>query len=163
MKDQGSQKAACAQICGGELAPNLIGRVCFFDVPGGTWVEAEICGLPPYSPAGDNGQPIGPHGFHIHAGSNCGSGSATDPFALAGSHWNPDDQPHGNHAGDFPVLFSNQGVAMMHFFTDRFLVSDVIGKTVVIHQSPDDYRTQPSGNSGKRIACGVIRLCCGCR
>ncbi len=47
----------------------------------------------------------------------------------------------------------------MHFFTDRFCVSDVIGKAVIIHQNPDDYRTQPSGNSGKRIGCGVIRPC----
>jgi Cu-Zn family superoxide dismutase len=84
-------------------------------------------------------------------------GDPEDPFMDAGSHWNPDNQPHGNHAGDFPVLFSNNGQAKMKFFTDRFKVRDVIGKTVIIHQSPDDYRTQPSGNSGKRLACGIIR------
>jgi Cu-Zn family superoxide dismutase len=54
-------------------------------------------------------------------------------------------------------------VAIMHFFTDRFSVEDVIDKTVIIHQNPDDYRSQPAGNSGKRLACGVIRLCSGCR
>ena len=67
------------------------------------------------------------------------------------------NQPHGNHAGDFPVLFSNNGVARMCFFTNKFKVADIIGKAVVIHQSPDDYRTQPAGDAGKRLACGVIK------
>ena len=158
-----SCRAACAEMCGSELAPNLTGRVCFFDVQGGTWVEAEICGLPAYRAAGKDGQPIGPHGFHIHEGASCEPAHSADPFTSAGSHWNPTNQPHGNHAGDFPVLFSNHGVAIMHFFTDRFSVEDVIDKTVIIHQNPDDYRSQPAGNSGKRLACGVIRLCSGCR
>jgi len=66
-------------------------------------------------------------------------------------------QPHGNHAGDFPVLFSNAGVARMSFFTNRFHVNDIIGKSVIIHESPDDYRSQPAGNSGKKLACGIIQ------
>jgi Cu-Zn family superoxide dismutase len=156
-------RAACAQVCGGELAPKLRGRVCFFDVPGGTWVEAEVCGLPAYRPATADGQPIGPHGFHIHAEGCCEPDHGVEPFAEAGGHWNPDNQPHGNHAGDFPVLFSNHGTAIMHFFTDRFSVREVIGKSVIIHQNPDDYRSQPSGNSGKRLACGVIRPCNACQ
>lgn len=45
----------------------------------------------------------------------------------------------------------------MNFFTNRFRASDVIGKTIIIHQNPDDYRTQPAGNSGNRLACGVIQ------
>ena len=155
-------RSACARMRGDAVAKNLTGRVCFFDVQGGTWVEAEICGLPPFQPAGADGQPVGPHGFHIHEGADCESAHAADPFASAGGHWNPTKQPHGNHAGDFPVLFSNHGVAIMHFFTDRFSVKDIIGKTVIIHENPDDYRSQPSGNSGKRIACGVIHACEGC-
>ncbi len=74
----------------------------------------------------------------------------------AGGHWNPTNQPHGNHAGDFPVLFSNDGYTRMLFFTNKFTVPQVVGKSVIIHQNPDDYRTQPSGNSGKKLACGVI-------
>ena len=163
MQRQRPCRSACARICGGELAPQLSGRVCFFDVPGGTWIEAEICGLPPYRPAGSDGQPVGPHGFHIHAGDSCEPVHSDDPFSEAGGHWNPDNQPHGNHAGDSPVLFSNHGLALMYFFTDRFSVRDVIGKTVIIHQSPDDYRSQPAGNSGKRLGCGVIRPCNACR
>ena len=153
------RRCACAELCGSRLAPSVRGQVCFFDVQGGTWVEAEVCGLPPYRPAGQDGQPIGPHGFHIHDGNQCDPNTSGEPFATAGAHWNPTNQPHGNHAGDFPVLFSNHGVAIMHFFTDRFQVKDIIGKTILIHQNPDDYRTQPSGNSGKRIGCGVIREC----
>ncbi len=149
---------AYANVKGGPLAPNINGVVYFTDVPGGTRVCAMINGLPRYKPATATTQPIGPHGFHIHQSGNCEVGDPANPFQSAGEHWNPDNQPHGNHAGDFPVLFSNGGRAMMCFFTNRFKVADVIGKSVMIHENPDDYRTQkPAGNAGKRLACGVIR------
>ncbi|MBU5485937.1 superoxide dismutase family protein [Clostridium sp. MSJ-11] len=148
---------AYANVKGGPLAPNINGIVYFIDVPGGTQVCATINGLPKYKPGTAKTQPVGPHGFHLHQFGNCQVGDPKDPFQAAGEHWNPDNQPHGNHAGDFPVLFSNNGRAMMCFFTDRFKVTDVIGKAVIIHENPDDYRTQPAGNAGKRLACGVIR------
>jgi Cu-Zn family superoxide dismutase len=147
---------AIAEIQGGPLAPSISGKVIFKNVPGGTEVFVEIKGLPPYRPAYNNEQPIGPHGFHIHENSSCAVGDPNNPFQAAGGHWNPTHQPHGNHAGDFPVLFSNNGYALMVFFTNKFKVQDVIGKSVIIHQNPDDYRTQPAGNSGKKLACGVI-------
>lgn len=147
---------AVANIKGGALAPNLKGTVIFKAVPGGTEVYTEVFGLPLYKPAEGNKSPIGPHGFHIHAMGKCEPFDEEEPFQAAGSHWNPDNQPHGNHAGDFPVLFSNHGYARMSFFTDKFTVGDIIGKSVIIHENPDDYRSQPAGNSGKRIACGVI-------
>lgn len=147
---------AMATIQGGSLAPNIRGSVLFKPVPGGTEVSVEVFGLPSYKPAEGNNSPIGPHGFHIHGMGSCTPMNSPEPFTGAGEHWNPDNQPHGNHAGDFPVLFSNHGYARMSFFTDRFSVADVIGKTVIIHENPDDYRTQPAGNSGKRLACGVI-------
>lgn len=146
-----------AYIKGGPLAPNLKGIVYFYDVAGGTEVCTYIEGLPPYQPAQGDQAPIGPFGFHIHENDTCAVGDPTDPFMAAGGHWNPDNQPHGNHAGDFPVLFSNDGYARMCFFTNRFKPQDVTGKTIIIHQNPDDYRTQPSGNAGKRLACGIIR------
>ncbi|MBY6271799.1 MAG: superoxide dismutase [Caldibacillus debilis] len=150
-------RAAYAVIKGGPLAPNLRG-ICFFsDLASGTEIFVEVSGLPPYRPASGGRSPVGPHGFHIHDHGNCAVGDPDDPFQGAGSHWNPDNQPHGNHPGDFPVLFSNHGYARMSFFTDRFRVSDIIGKSVIIHENPDDYRTQPAGNAGKRLACGVIR------
>lgn len=149
-------KIASAVIRGGPLAPNIYGRVIFMDVPGGTQVYVDVYGLPEYKPAEGENLPIGPHGFHIHQYGNCTVGDPENPFQAAGDHWNPTNQPHGNHAGDLPVLFSNHGRAFMCFFTDKFKVADVVGKSVIIHQNPDDYRTQPAGASGKRLACGVI-------
>ncbi|MDQ0338857.1 Cu-Zn family superoxide dismutase [Caldalkalibacillus uzonensis] len=147
---------AWADIKGGPLAPNIKGIVTFKSVPGGTNVSVEVSGLPPYRPGGKKHPPIGPHGFHIHEFGTCEIGNPKNPFLEAGQHWNPTRQPHGNHAGDFPVLFSNNGYAKMCFFTNKFKVPQVIGKSVIIHQNPDDYRTQPAGDSGKRLACGVI-------
>ncbi|ACL69564.1 superoxide dismutase family protein [Halothermothrix orenii] len=148
---------ARALVRGGPLAPEIRGEVIFKNVPEGTWVCAEIYGLPPYQPATEERPPIGPHGFHIHGFGNCKVGNPEDPFKAAGGHWNPENQPHGNHAGDFPVLFSNNGYARMCFFTNKFRVKDIIGRSVIIHEYPDDYRSQPAGNSGPRFACGVIR------
>lgn len=148
---------AVANIKGGPLAPGIRGVVIFNSVPGGTWVCVNVAGLPAYRPGEGEKQPVGPHGFHIHELGNCSVGDPKEPFKGAGEHWNPKNQPHGNHAGDFPVLFSNGGIARMCFFTNKFEINEVIGKAVVIHQSPDDYRSQPAGNAGKRLACGVIR------
>ncbi|HEX3044259.1 MAG TPA: superoxide dismutase family protein [Bacillota bacterium] len=145
---------AIAAIQGGPLAPQLDGFVFFEDCPRGTMVTVEVCGLPPYQPGEGNQSPIGPHGFHIHEFGVC-----TGDFSSTGGHWNPTSQPHGNHAGDFPVLFSNHGYSWMSFFTDKFKPMDVVGKAVIIHENPDDYRTQPAGNSGRRLGCGVIRAC----
>jgi len=149
--------AAYAHIVGGPLAPEIRGIVYLRDVPGGTEVYANISGLPPYRPAQGNNPPVGPHGFHIHETGDCSIGDPSNPFQAAGGHWNPTQQPHGNHAGDFPVLFSNHGNAWMIFFTDKFKVKDTLGKAIIIHENPDDYRSQPAGNAGKRLACGIIR------
>lgn len=146
-----------ADIKGGPLAPNISGHIKFIPAAGGTWVWAEIWGLPPYQPAQGGKEPIGPHGFHIHENCNCEIGDPANPFQGAGGHWNPYNQPHGNHAGDFPVLFSNNGYAHLEFFTDKFRPDEVVGRSLIIHQNPDDYRSQPAGNAGKRLACGIIR------
>ncbi|RKD29154.1 superoxide dismutase [Thermohalobacter berrensis] len=148
---------AVAYIRGGPLAPQLRGVVYFRDVPGGAMVYVNVAGLPPYQPASDDEDPIGPHGFHIHEFGNCNVGDPEEPFKDAGEHFNPTNQPHGNHVGDFPVLFSNNGRAIMSFFTNAFKVSDIVGKSIIIHKNPDDYRTQPAGDAGKRLACGIIR------
>lgn len=147
---------AFAKIKGGNLYPDIRGVIFFDESDGGTEVCVEIWGLPPYSPTENNGSPIGTHGFHIHQNGVCEITNPNNPFESAGGHYNPTDQPHGNHAGDFPVLFSNDGYARMRFFTDKFKPNDIVGKSVIIHENPDDFRSQPAGNSGKRIACGVI-------
>ena len=152
-------KMAYAEIVGSPLAPQLHGMVTFRDMAACTEVCVEVSGLPAYKPAQNGQSPIGPHGFHIHEKGLCQVGDPNQPFQSTDGHWNPTNQPHGNHAGDFPVLFSNSGYSKMCFLTNKFHVQDVIGKSVVIHQNPDDYRTQPSGNSGKPLGCGVIMLC----
>lgn len=155
--DYPGRPEAVAVLRGSALEPQISGTTEFYPAPGGTIVKVDVCGLPEYRPAMPGGQPIGPFGFHIHEGGTCGLGDGRDPFAAAGSHYNPQNQPHGNHAGDLPVLFSNHGCAHMTVFTDKFRVKDIVGRTVIIHQNPDDFRTQPAGNSGVRIACGVVK------
>lgn len=108
--------------------------------------------------------PNSAHGFHIHEKGDCSAPDASS----AGAHFNPADQPHGkpdgstHHAGDlFNVDSDAQGNAIVDVRSTGITlgdggVNDVIGKSVVVHENPDDYQTQPSGNSGDRIACGVI-------
>ena len=145
---------AIAYVRGSSLAPEIHGTVKFLKVRDGSWVEAEIFGLPTFSEEMSNSPQVGPFGFHIRESGTFGSVYGDSPFMAAGGHWNPEGEPHGNHPGDFPVLFSNGGTAKMLFFTDRFFPEDVVGRSVMIHQSPDDYKTEK--HSGKRLACGVI-------
>lgn len=149
-------RKAVAYVEGGPIAPDIQGIMIFTDVPGGTEIFAEVYGLPQYTPALGDNAPISPFGFHIHENGTCEVGDEANPFTAAGQHWNPTNQPHGNHAGDFPVLFSNSGYDRIILFTDKFKIPQIIGKTVIIHENPDDYRTQPSGDSGRRLACGII-------
>ena len=90
------------------------------------------------------------HAFHIHDGSSCAPGKE-------GSHYNSTNQPHPQHAGDMPPLLANKGTAFSAFYTDRFYPEDIVGKVVVIHAMPDDFKSQPSGNPGSMIACGEIK------
>ena len=151
---------AVARVQGGPLAPSLSGTVVFRQTPDGVIVTVEVTGLPPYVPGNLAGtppiQPIGPHGFHIHAVGDCTVGDPSAPFGAALGHYKVGTQVHGDHAGDLPVLFSNDGRAKMTVLTDAFDVSDVNGRAVILHKNPDDYRTDPTGAAGPRLACGVI-------
>lgn len=143
---------AKAQISGSPDYPDIHGEVDFFGFDKGVIVAADIDGLP----VGEGDCACKVFGFHIHEGSNC-TGTQQDPFAVTKGHFNPDNCLHPCHAGDMPPLFGNSGRAWMAFLTDRISVEDVIGKTVIIHSNPDDFVTQPSGNSGMKIACGPIK------
>ena len=107
--------------------------------------------------------PAGAHGAHIHQ-----TGLCTPPsFESAGGHWNPTSQQHGKdnpagmHKGDLPnLLVGTDGRGIMEYtvpMTSIAALMDADGAAVVIHAQPDDYRTDPSGSSGARIACGVLR------
>lgn len=148
-----SRPQASARIAGSENYPDLSGTVRFYQTKEGVIVLAEISGLP------HSEQPCRDRifGFHIHEGSGCGGNNKDEPFPDAMSHYNPYDCEHPHHAGDLPPLFGNDGFALCLFLTRRFSVDEVVGKTVIIHDRPDDFTTQPSGSSGTKIACGVIR------
>ena len=151
-------KLAYALLEVGPDYPSVSGMVTFEEITDGVMVCADVQGLPSYRPASGEKGPVGPFGFHIHEKGGCEVGDPNRPFESSGGHWNPTNQPHGNHAGDFPVLTAtNSGRAKMCFITDRFSVGDILGRSVMIHESPDDYRSQPAGDAGKRIACGSIR------
>lgn len=138
---------ARAVVHGGTYAPCLGGTVGFYPWARGTLVKAEMINLPE--------EAAGPFfGFHIHENGCC-----EKDFTCAGGHFNPEGREHPFHAGDLPVLLSNQGYAFLVTYTQRFRPCDVVGRSVVIHQMPDDYRTQPAGDSGERIGCGVILKC----
>lgn len=140
---------AWAAVKGGPDHPRLLGSVKFFQTQAGVLVLAEIWGLP--SPPENSS---GFFGFHIHQGDSC---DPTDHFAATQGHLNPEDLPHPQHMGDLPPLLSHRGYAWSSFLTGRFTVREILGRTVVIHDKPDDFTSQPSGNSGQKIACGVIR------
>ena len=146
------QPQAAAVLTGSGEYLDVYGVVRFYTMKNGTLVYADVSGLPH---ADDRcSQEI--FGFHIHEGVSC-TGNADDPFADAGAHLNKDNCAHPFHTGDMPALFGNGGRAVSVFLTNRFAVDEVIGKAVIVHGSPDDFTTQPGVNSGKKIACGIVR------
>lgn len=145
---QFSYPYAHATITGNADNPLLHGIAHFYPVSfGGVLIETEVYGLPfegipSYSQF---------YGMHIHETGDC-----TLPFDRTGNHYNPGNMLHPGHAGDLPPLLGNTGYAYNVFYTDRFDLTNIIGRSLVIHSAPDDFTTQPSGNSGTKIACGVI-------
>lgn len=140
-----------------QLAPTAgsttSGQVQFVQAGGRVRVQGEVRGL----------KPNAEHGFHVHEKGDCSSPDAMS----AGGHFNPDGRAHGqhgmglHHAGDLPSLRADAaGVARFSFESTTIAVgagsSDVVGKGLIVHRDPDDYRTQPTGNSGPRLACAVI-------
>lgn len=137
---------AMAMIKGSSAVPQLTGVVWLTDTPAGVRVEAQVKGLP-HSETGF-------YGFHLHERGSC----LPPDFTSAKGHYNPADVPHPQHAGDFPMLMATgQNEAWLSFMTSRFSVCDVIGRAVVIHAQRDDYTTQPAGDAGERIGCGIIQ------
>ncbi|MGN0406880.1 MAG: superoxide dismutase family protein [Bacteroides sp.] len=142
---------AFARIKGDYTHEMLQGYVLFYEIQGMVLVVADIHGLPEKTGKCHGGI----HAMHIHSGSSC-TGNAEDSFADAKSHYSINDCPHPWHSGDMPPLFSDNGNAWSAFVTSKFTVPDIIGKTVIVHEGIDDFTSQPAGNSGKKIGCGVI-------
>ena len=129
------------------------GTVTFAQTGDGVQVSGEVRGLKPDSE----------HGFHVHEKGDCSSGDGMS----TGGHYNPGAKPHGHHGkgehhtGDLPSLKADKyGVAAFSFVSRSISVAgptnDITGKGLIVHRDPDDYKTQPTGNAGPRLACAVI-------
>ena len=150
-KPDGDPNNATASVL--DRSGKRVGLVTLTATAGGTVVNGEFTGLP-----------AGVHGFHVHAVGKC-----EPPFDSAGAHWNPTSAQHGiavgaGHAGDLPNLFVGEtGRTHVEVFAPGLAIGeganslfDADGAALVVHAERDDYKTDPTGNSGDRIACGVI-------
>ena len=161
----GAVAAGCASMGTGSGGPsasasleptkgnNVKGTATFTQVGDKVRVVAKVSGL----------KPDAEHGFHVHEKGDCSSGDGMS----TGGHFNPTAAPHGqhgtgqHHAGDLPQLKADaSGNATIDFTSSTIAVgsgaSDVVGKGLIVHRDPDDYKTQPTGNAGPRLACAVI-------
>lgn len=122
---------------------------------GGVMLEGEVRGLEPGST----------HGFHFHENGDCSAADASS----AGDHLNPGNSAHGGpnseqkHLGDIPnIMADDRGIAHVRTLVSDASIRDggthdLVGRALVVHEKHDDYVSQPAGDSGDRIACGVVR------
>lgn len=132
------------------------GKLTLMPMGSGVHLRGEIGGLAPGST----------HAIHIHEKGDCSAADGTS----AGGHFNPAAKPHGrvghgdHHGGDMDNITANgEGVATVNVHAEGVVLgggaaNDVIGRAVIVHAAQDDYATQPTGNAGARVACGVIRV-----
>jgi Cu-Zn family superoxide dismutase len=129
----------------------VMGTVTFTKTDGAIQVVADITGLTP-----------GQHGFHIHEFGDCSAPDATS----AGGHFNPSKNPHAGHddakrhEGDLGNIEADSSGKAHLELTDKMMTmsgeKSIIGRGVIVHEKADDLKTQPTGNAGGRVACGVI-------
>lgn len=150
MKEEVPSKAVAKMTS--SSSPRLSGNVTFLDEANDIKVTAEIVGLKPNSQMG----------FHIHENSIC----EAPTYESAGGHLNPHEHKHGrpgvkSHLGDMGNIKANKaGVAKMELFLPKEDMDDmgrIMNKAVIIHAKADDLHSQPTGDAGGRIACGLIR------
>lgn len=134
---------------------SVSGNITFVQQGDMVVVSGEVTGL----------KPNAEHGFHVHEKGDCSSGDGMS----AGGHFNPLSAAHGghhtsmHHVGDLPSLETNaSGVARFYFESTSISIgsgaSNIVGRGLIVHRDPDDFTTQPTGNSGPRLACAVISL-----
>ena len=132
------------------------GKVVLTKVAGGVKVNVSLTGLKE-----------GPHGFHIHEFGDCSAPDATS----AGAHFNPGGQPHAGpkdahrHAGDLGNIEAGKDGTATAEYVDTGVslegANTVLGRGVIVHEKADDLKTQPTGNAGGRVACGVVGVAKG--
>jgi superoxide dismutase, Cu-Zn family len=152
----GTEPAAGDTTAVAEMKPasgsKVAGTITFTEKDGKVEMALDLTGLTP-----------GEHGFHIHEKGDCSAPDATS----AGDHFNPDKKPHGapdspeHHAGDFGNITADEdGNAKTTMTVDFVSLAEgdtsAVGKALIVHEKKDDLKSQPSGNAGARIACGVI-------
>jgi Cu-Zn family superoxide dismutase len=133
------------------------GKLMLAPMGDGVHIHGEIGGL----------QPNGRFGFHVHENGDCSTVDASS----AGGHFNPTGSPHGragageaHHAGDMDNITSDtEGVAQVNVHPLNVTLgghapNDIANRAIIVHADPDDYASQPAGNAGARVACGIIRI-----
>lgn len=149
--DHGVTKAICVVQPLGDS--KVTGKVVFTKVADGVEIAAELTGLAP-----------GEHGFHVHEFGDCSMMDGT----CAGGHFNPTGAPHGGpdsekrHAGDFGNIKADASGKATYKRVDKLITLNgdhsIIGRSIIVHAKADDLKTQPSGDAGARIGCGVIGI-----
>jgi len=132
-------------------ASGVAGSVTFTKAEGGVRVSAKLTGLKE-----------GPHGFHLHEFGDCSAADGTS----AGGHFNPSAEPHAGphdaarHTGDLGnIVAGKDGIATLDYVDPRAAFdgpASILGRGVIVHANADDFKTQPTGNAGGRVACGVV-------
>jgi len=142
--DETKAIAVLSSASGSQVA----GTVTFTKSGDGVQVVANVTGLTP-----------GKHGFHVHEFGDCSAPDATS----AGSHFNPTKDPHAGHdadkrhMGDLGNIEADaSGKARLEITDKKIKLDQIIGKAVIVHEKADDLKTQPTGDAGGRLACGVI-------
>jgi superoxide dismutase, Cu-Zn family len=148
---QGRAQDAVAELIDGKANP--VGTAQLNQLEEGVQIVVAVSGLP-----------AGKHALHIHE-----TGACEPPFESAGGHFNPTDAEHGwdspggPHAGDLPNIYVGEGAVQVEYITDRVTLEegetslfDDDGSALVIHEGQDDYVSEPAGDAGNRLACGVI-------
>jgi len=151
----GAPASAQAALQPAKDTPGFSGRVIFYQAGSQVRVVADVTGV----------SPPGNHGFHVHENGKCERDPGKD-FASAGGHFNPAGTPHAcpdaasHHAGDLGnIVINADGTGHVDVTTSALSLSgasSVVGRAVILHAAPDDCTTQPTGNAGGRLACGVI-------